>query len=102
MKIVKIRNSFDINNELKDLKINNYSMTPRNTKIYENYMDSQSQDSEKIKNEEIPIGLNETMREYLGITSLNMYLQKLLFVPLYIKLLHQFHYLHLRHNLHHM
>ena len=50
MKIVKIRNSFDINNELKDLKINNYSMTPRNTKIYENYMDSQSQDSEKIKN----------------------------------------------------
>lgn len=76
MKIVKIRNSFDINNELKDLKINNYSMTPRNTKIYENYMDSQSQDSEKIKNEEIPIGLNETMREYLGITSLNMYLNQ--------------------------
>lgn len=76
MKIVKIRNSFDINDELKDLKINNYSMTPSNTKIYENYMDSQSNDSEKRKNGEVPIGLNETMREYLGITSLNMYLNQ--------------------------
>lgn len=70
MVIVPIRKSF------KDLDMKNLYIKPENILTLQNYMESMNNDYVKKTTREVPIGIYDTIKDNLGVYSINYFLDE--------------------------